>query len=141
MKNILRFDIDDENWKLTRKDLIGAMFDIIFSGGIPKGDEGPIEPEVIALLSQPDITYKTYIKKAGFSSDSFAYNTPWYTYDKRFGRSAAYRDFVWEIKKVFGMKIAYIFFTEKFTKVIKPTPQNLSSIEKVFFDTGYLQFT
>lgn len=138
---VLQFDIDDKNWKMTREELLTSMFGVIFSGGAPKGDEGPIEKNVIELLSQPNITCKTYIKKAGFSSDSFAYNTPWYTYDKRFDRSVAYRDFVWEVKRVYGIKIAYLFFTKKFTKVIKPTTKNLKAVEKVFFDQEYLQFT
>ncbi len=140
-KGILKFDINDENWKMTKEELLASMFGVIFSGGAPKGDEGPIEREVIELLSRPDITYKTYLKKAGFSNDSFTYNTPWYTYDKRFDISNAYRDFIWEVKRVYGVKIAYLFFTEKFTKVITPTAQNLKAIEEVFFNPGYRQFT
>lgn len=145
MKNILRFDIDDENWKLSRKDLIGTMFDIIFTGGPPKGDEAYVKDlkEVESFISQPNITYKEYVRKISFnySSDSMAYNTPWYNYDKRFGRSSIYRDIIWLIEKTFGMKIAYMFFTEKFRNVIKPTPKNLKGIKIVFFDEEYPQWT
>jgi len=138
---ILRFDPDKDEVKISRENLLGTMFDIIFTGGPPKGDEGPLEPEVEELLSQPNITYDYYIKNAGFSNDSMAYNTPWYNYDKRWPVSRSYREFIWEVKSKYGIKIAYIFFTNKFTKIIKPTSKNLKAIEEVFFNQNYLQWT
>ena len=87
------------------------------------------------------MNYKIYCRSIGFSDDSMAYTSPYYTYDKRFSRAADYREFMFDLYKKYDVKIASLFFTDTFIENIPINSKTLKTIEKVFFNKGYLQWT
>ena len=77
-----------------------------------------------------------------FSSDSMAYTSPYYTYDKRFDRSQDYKCFLFDVWDYFGIECAKFFFTEAFRKDVDcKNIVILDGIRKIFFNKEYLQWT
>lgn len=109
--------------------------------GIPTGDEfDPMgAPAMIKLLSIPGMDYGKYSRRVGFSDDSMAYQSPYFTYDKRFP-SHEYRAMLFYIYGKCGIKTTSYFFTKVFQDNIKITPTILNSIESVFFSKSYLRW-
>lgn len=109
--------------------------------GVPEGDEFyPADAQtMINLLSIPGMDYDKYNRKVGFSDDSMAYQSPYFTYDKRFP-SNEYRDMLFYIYEKCGIKTTSYFFTKVFQDNIKITPTILNGIESVFFSKSYLRW-
>jgi len=133
MKFDFNFDKRDIDIETTMRWAIAIML----SGGPAITSESPDISDIEKLLAMKDMDTKTFYKKApwNYSSDQMAYNTPWYTYDKRFSVSRNYRLFVWAMRKYFGIELASLFFTKDFQEIV--TPSNLQAIDRVYFNDWY----
>ena len=137
--NSMEFDFNFDRKDIDIETTMHCAIALMFTGGPATTNEGPELNKISTLLAIPDIDCKTFGRKGGWSDDGMAYNTPWYTYDKRFSVSRNYRSFVWAMRRYFSIELASLFFTKDFQEIV--TPENLTAIDRVYFNDWYLQWT